>query len=89
MFLRCWLGPGTIIKISLMNPTHDWDQRSGTENLLVLLMGGLPIVTATALPVTLVIGSLYFISKGFSRLFEPISYFHGLFNLSFGIDKDD
>lgn len=46
-----------IIEIIVMYPIQDRDYRPGIDNLLVLLIGGIPIAMPTVLSVTMAIGS--------------------------------
>jgi H+-transporting ATPase len=46
-----------IIEIVVMYPIQDRKYRPGIDNLLVLLIGGIPIAMPTVLSVTMAIGS--------------------------------
>lgn len=46
-----------IIEIIVMYPIQHRDYRPGIDNLLVLLIGGIPIAMPTVLSVTMAIGS--------------------------------
>lgn len=46
-----------IIEIIVMYPIQDREYRPGIDNLLVLLIGGIPIAMPTVLSVTMAIGS--------------------------------
>lgn len=46
-----------IIEIIVMYPIQDRQYRPGIDNLLVLLIGGIPIAMPTVLSVTMAIGS--------------------------------
>lgn len=46
-----------VIEIIVMYPIQDRDYRPGIDNLLVLLIGGIPIAMPTVLSVTMAIGS--------------------------------
>ena len=48
---------GMIIEIIVMYPIQDRKYRPGIDNLLVLLIGGIPIAMPTVLSVTMAIGS--------------------------------
>jgi H+-transporting ATPase len=48
---------GIIIEIIVMYPIQDWEYHPGINNLLVLLIGGIPIAMPTVLSVTMAIGS--------------------------------
>lgn len=46
-----------VIEIIVMYPIQDRQYRPGIDNLLVLLIGGIPIAMPTVLSVTMAIGS--------------------------------
>lgn len=46
-----------VIEIIVMYPIQDREYRPGIDNLLVLLIGGIPIAMPTVLSVTMAIGS--------------------------------
>lgn len=48
---------GMIIEIIVMYPIQHREYRPGIDNLLVLLIGGIPIAMPTVLSVTMAIGS--------------------------------
>ncbi|KAJ7945959.1 Plasma membrane ATPase [Quillaja saponaria] len=56
-FCICSIAVGMIIEIVVMYPIQDRDYRPGIDNLLVLLIGGIPIAMPTVLSVTMAIGS--------------------------------
>ncbi|GMH03852.1 hypothetical protein Nepgr_005691 [Nepenthes gracilis] len=56
-FCICSIAVGMIIEIIVMYPIQHRSYRSGINNLLVLLIGGIPIAMPTVLSVTLAIGS--------------------------------
>ncbi|KAL3614919.1 plasma membrane H+-ATPase [Castilleja foliolosa] len=56
-FCICSIVVGMIIEIILMYPIQHRDYRPGIDNLLVLLIGGIPIAMPTVLSVTMAIGS--------------------------------
>ncbi|CAN1266034.1 ATPase 11, plasma membrane-type [Linum perenne] len=56
-FCICSIGVGMIIEIIVMYPIQDRQYRPGIDNLLVLLIGGIPIAMPTVLSVTMAIGS--------------------------------
>ncbi|XP_015579193.1 ATPase 11, plasma membrane-type isoform X1 [Ricinus communis] len=56
-FCICSIGVGMIIEIIVMYPIQDREYRPGIDNLLVLLIGGIPIAMPTVLSVTMAIGS--------------------------------
>ncbi|XP_048504093.1 ATPase 10, plasma membrane-type isoform X5 [Beta vulgaris subsp. vulgaris] len=56
-FCICSIAVGMIIEIIVMFPIQHRAYRSGINNLLVLLIGGIPIAMPTVLSVTLAIGS--------------------------------
>ncbi|CAN6439287.1 unnamed protein product [Victoria cruziana] len=56
-FCICSIATGMIIEIIVMYPIQDRRYRPGIDNLLVLLIGGIPIAMPTVLSVTMAIGS--------------------------------
>ncbi|XP_020518801.1 ATPase 10, plasma membrane-type isoform X3 [Amborella trichopoda] len=56
-FCICSIAVGMILEIIVMYPIQHRSYRSGIDNLLVLLIGGIPIAMPTVLSVTLAIGS--------------------------------
>ncbi|KAI4329381.1 hypothetical protein L6164_021649 [Bauhinia variegata] len=56
-FCICSIAVGMIIEIVVMYPIQRRPYRSGIDNLLVLLIGGIPIAMPTVLSVTMAIGS--------------------------------
>ncbi|GAV72384.1 E1-E2_ATPase domain-containing protein/Cation_ATPase_N domain-containing protein/Hydrolase domain-containing protein, partial [Cephalotus follicularis] len=56
-FCICSIGIGMIIEIVVMYPIQHRQYRNGIDNLLVLLIGGIPIAMPTVLSVTMAIGS--------------------------------
>ncbi|XP_020239138.1 plasma membrane ATPase [Cajanus cajan] len=56
-FCICSIAVGMIIEIIVMYPIQHRPYRSGIDNLLVLLIGGIPIAMPTVLSVTMAIGS--------------------------------
>eukprot|EP00268_Persea_americana_P011158 TRINITY_DN14676_c0_g1_i8.p1 TRINITY_DN14676_c0_g1~~TRINITY_DN14676_c0_g1_i8.p1 ORF type:complete len:951 (-),score=188.75 TRINITY_DN14676_c0_g1_i8:677-3529(-) len=56
-FCICSIAVGIILEIIVMFPVQHRAYRSGINNLLVLLIGGIPIAMPTVLSVTLAIGS--------------------------------
>lgn len=56
-FCICSIAVGMIIEIVVMYPIQHRKYRSGIDNLLVLLIGGIPIAMPTVLSVTMAIGS--------------------------------
>ncbi|KAI4355802.1 hypothetical protein L6164_004541 [Bauhinia variegata] len=56
-FCICSIAVGMIIEIIVMYPIQRRAYRSGIDNLLVLLIGGIPIAMPTVLSVTMAIGS--------------------------------
>ncbi|OVA16055.1 Cation-transporting P-type ATPase [Macleaya cordata] len=56
-FCICSIALGMILEIIVMFPIQHRSYRSGINNLLVLLIGGIPIAMPTVLSVTLAIGS--------------------------------
>lgn len=63
-----------IIEIIVMYPIQDRDYRPGIDNLLVLLIGGIPIAMPTVLSVTMAIGS--------HRLSQQVAFSLGMFYLT-------
>ncbi|XP_042066053.1 plasma membrane ATPase-like [Salvia splendens] len=56
-FCICSIAVGIAIEIVVMYPIQHRKYRSGIDNLLVLLIGGIPIAMPTVLSVTMAIGS--------------------------------
>ncbi|KAM1084351.1 hypothetical protein ACFX19_023056 [Malus domestica] len=56
-FCICSIAIGMLIEIVVMYPIQHRKYRSGIDNLLVLLIGGIPIAMPTVLSVTMAIGS--------------------------------
>ncbi|XP_008783452.1 ATPase 10, plasma membrane-type-like [Phoenix dactylifera] len=56
-FCICSIAVGMVLEIIVMFPIQDRSYRDGINNLLVLLIGGIPIAMPTVLSVTLAIGS--------------------------------
>ncbi|KAL8497723.1 hypothetical protein ACS0TY_021159 [Phlomoides rotata] len=56
-FCICSIAVGMIIEIIVMYPIQKRKYRDGIDNLLVLLIGGIPIAMPTVLSVTMAIGS--------------------------------
>ncbi|RDX63271.1 Plasma membrane ATPase, partial [Mucuna pruriens] len=56
-FCICSIAVGMVIEIIVMYPIQHRPYRNGIDNLLVLLIGGIPIAMPTVLSVTMAIGS--------------------------------
>ncbi|KAK8918838.1 Plasma membrane ATPase 4 [Platanthera zijinensis] len=56
-FCICSIAIGMVIEITVMYPIQHRRYRDGIDNLLVLLIGGIPIAMPTVLSVTMAIGS--------------------------------
>ncbi|XP_074583863.1 plasma membrane ATPase-like [Curcuma longa] len=56
-FCICSIAIGMVVEIIVMYPIQHRKYRSGIDNLLVLLIGGIPIAMPTVLSVTMAIGS--------------------------------
>ncbi|KAG6522205.1 plasma membrane ATPase-like [Zingiber officinale] len=56
-FCICSIAVGMIVEIIVMYPIQNRRYRDGIDNLLVLLIGGIPIAMPTVLSVTMAIGS--------------------------------
>ncbi|XP_047336168.1 plasma membrane ATPase 1-like [Impatiens glandulifera] len=56
-FCICSIAVGMLIEIIVMYPIQRRSYRTGIDNLLVLLIGGIPIAMPTVLSVTMAIGS--------------------------------
>ncbi|CAL9753717.1 unnamed protein product [Musa acuminata subsp. burmannicoides] len=56
-FCICSIATGIVIEIIVMYPIQHRSYRDGIDNLLVLLIGGIPIAMPTVLSVTMAIGS--------------------------------
>ncbi|XP_076892647.1 plasma membrane ATPase 4-like isoform X1 [Bidens hawaiensis] len=56
-FCICSIAVGMVVEIIVMYPIQHREYRKGIDNLLVLLIGGIPIAMPTVLSVTMAIGS--------------------------------
>ncbi|XP_062009961.1 plasma membrane ATPase 1-like isoform X2 [Rosa rugosa] len=56
-FCICTIAVGMVVEIIVMYPVQHRSYRPGIDNLLVLLIGGIPIAMPTVLSVTMAIGS--------------------------------
>lgn len=56
-FCICSIAVGMVIEIVVIYGIHGREYRVGIDNLLVLLIGGIPIAMPTVLSVTMAIGS--------------------------------
>nr|GEX29885.1 plasma membrane ATPase 4-like [Tanacetum cinerariifolium] len=56
-FCICSIAVGMVVEIIVMYPIQHRPYRNGIDNLLVLLIGGIPIAMPTVLSVTMAIGS--------------------------------
>ncbi|PWZ06038.1 ATPase 6, plasma membrane-type [Zea mays] len=56
-FCICSIAVGMLVEIVVMYPVQHRQYRDGIDNLLVLLIGGIPIAMPTVLSVTMAIGS--------------------------------
>ena len=56
-FCICSIAVGMFIELVVMYPIQHRNYREGIDNLLVLLIGGIPIAMPTVLSVTMAIGS--------------------------------
>lgn len=56
-FCICSIGVGILIEVVVMYPIQHRKYRDGIDNMLVLLIGGIPIAMPTVLSVTMAIGS--------------------------------
>lgn len=56
-FCICTIAVGMVIEIVVMYPIQQRKYRHGIDNLLVILIGGIPIAMPTVLSVTMAIGS--------------------------------
>ena len=56
-FCICSIAVGMLVEIVVMYPIQQRKYREGIDNLLVLLIGGIPIAMPTVLSVTMAIGS--------------------------------
>lgn len=64
-----------LVEIVVMYPIQHRQYRPGIDNLLVLLIGGIPIAMPTVLSVTMAIGS--------HRLAQQVGFYrHGMFVLT-------
>jgi magnesium-transporting ATPase (P-type) len=80
-FCICSIAIGMVIELIVMYPIQDRKYRPGIDNLLVLLIGGIPIAMPTVLSVTMAIGS-HRLSQQVSQVLGDVLIDPGL--LSFG-----
>lgn len=75
-FCICSIAVGMIIEIIVMYPIQHRKYRPGIDNLLVLLIGGIPIAMPTVLSVTMAIGSHRLAQQVYlySQALEYLSY---------------
>lgn len=71
-FCICSIAIGLVIEIIVMYPIQHRRYRTGINNLLVLLIGGIPIAMPTVLSVTMAIGSHRLSQQVSSRRFEIV-----------------
>ncbi|KAI3474824.1 hypothetical protein Pfo_030135 [Paulownia fortunei] len=69
-FCICSIAVGMVIEIIVMYPIQHRAYRPGIDNLLVLLIGGIPIAMPTVLSVTMAIGSTGAITKRMTAIEE-------------------
>jgi len=63
-FCLCWIITFLILEIVTMYPAYHYSYVVGINNLIVLLIGGIPIAMPTVLSVTLAIGAHFLATKG-------------------------
>uniref|UniRef100_A0A0D9VQD9 Plasma membrane ATPase n=1 Tax=Leersia perrieri TaxID=77586 RepID=A0A0D9VQD9_9ORYZ len=63
-FCICSIAIGVIVEVIIMFPIQHRSYRDGINNVLVLLIGGIPIAMPTVLSVTLAIGSHHLSQQG-------------------------
>ncbi|CAD6209881.1 unnamed protein product [Miscanthus lutarioriparius] len=63
-FCICSIVVGVILEVIIMFPVQNRSYRNGINNVLVLLIGGIPIAMPTVLSVTLAIGSHHLSQQG-------------------------
>ncbi|XP_066164474.1 ATPase 10, plasma membrane-type isoform X1 [Oryza sativa Japonica Group] len=63
-FCICSIAIGAIVEVIIMFPIQHRSYRDGINNVLVLLIGGIPIAMPTVLSVTLAIGSHHLSQQG-------------------------
>ncbi|OEL30304.1 ATPase 10, plasma membrane-type [Dichanthelium oligosanthes] len=66
-FCICSIAVGVILEVIIMFPVQHRSYRNGINNVLVLLIGGIPIAMPTVLSVTLAIGSHHLSQQVFNR----------------------
>jgi H+-transporting ATPase len=71
-FCICSIAIGLVIEIIVMYPIQHRRYRAGINNLLVLLIGGIPIAMPTVLSVTMAIGSHRLSKQVSNRRFEIV-----------------
>ncbi|RCV46235.1 hypothetical protein SETIT_9G516100v2 [Setaria italica] len=63
-FCICSIAVGVILEVIIMFPVQHRSYRNGINNVLVILIGGIPIAMPTVLSVTLAIGSHHLSQQG-------------------------
>jgi H+-transporting ATPase len=71
-FCICSIAVGMVIEIVVMYPIQHRAYRPGIDNLLVLLIGGIPIAMPTVLSVTMAIGSHRLAQQVFTCFFANV-----------------
>ncbi|KAM0017806.1 putative P-type H(+)-exporting transporter [Helianthus debilis subsp. tardiflorus] len=66
-FCICSIAVGMVVEIIVMYPIQHREYRKGIDNLLVLLIGGIPIAMPTVLSVTMAIGSHRLSQQGLDK----------------------
>ncbi|KAM3685509.1 hypothetical protein ACJW31_11G123200 [Castanea mollissima] len=63
-FCICSIAIGMVIEINVIYSHQNWKYRVGIDNLLVLLIGGIPIAMPTVLSVTMAVGAQCLAQQG-------------------------
>ncbi|GJN09214.1 hypothetical protein PR202_ga27198 [Eleusine coracana subsp. coracana] len=87
-FCICTIAIGMVVEIIVMYPVQRRAYRNGIDNLLVLLIGGIPIAMPTVLSVTMAIGS-HNLSKQGAHHQAEMTAIEEMAGMDGGVDKDD
>ncbi|KAB2629484.1 plasma membrane ATPase 4 [Pyrus ussuriensis x Pyrus communis] len=88
-FCICSIAVGILIEIIVMYPIQKRKYRQGIDNLLVLLIGGIPIAMPTVLSVTMAIGSHRLAQKGaMTKRMTAIEEMAGMDSIAKGVEKE-
>ncbi|RVW80608.1 Plasma membrane ATPase 4 [Vitis vinifera] len=88
-FCICSIAVGMLVEIIVMYPIQHRKYRDGIDNLLVLLIGGIPIAMPTVLSVTMAIGSHRLSQQDWTLTLNKLSVDRNLVEVfAKGVDKE-